>query len=504
MRRSTESATAPRKTAATPPRPIEKPIERPDAVPIRDGRYCCAITIVIPNVPITAIPTTASAIAPAAPPTRTKTSISGQIATLAASSTVRSPIRSAIGPAARVPIPPIRSIDQRSAVPYDFEWPSDTSQSGTNVSTPYQARLRKVITVSSSDERADVVLSGDPCSRLAVGHEAEQVAAQAEQDGRDEQARDSEEQRAVQPERVDEQRRRERAEAEAEVAADREERHPARPPAAADVRRELRALGMERGRPEPGDDHARDHEPVRRRDARQRHPDPARRDARRDQPDRAVSVRPEAEERLDDRPRDRRAEHQHRRERVREVELVVEVRDHHVQRAAREVHRAVTARERRHRPAVDPLPHPDASRIGSVARRMEIAVSKNAVQADTTAFAVLDPVESLADPRLEPLLAAGEVSGAAGATAVLHTDDGRVVAAGGGRRDQFDADSIRDAAAGVARLGFGGTPRLAPRLLAAAEHGRAGARGRRRARLRRLRPRRVEDDRHADEGRSSG
>ena len=37
---------------------------------------------------------------------------------------------------------------------------------------------------------------------------------------------------------------------------------------------------------------------------------------------------------------------------------------------------------------------------------MEIAVSKNLVQADTTAFAVLDPVESLADPRLEPLLAA--------------------------------------------------------------------------------------------------
>ena len=88
---------------------------------------------------------------------------------------------------------------------------------------------------------------------------------------------------------------------------------------------------------------------------------------------------------------------------------------------------------------------------------MEIAVTKSPVQADTTAFAVLDPVESLADPRLGPLLDAGEVSGASGATAVLHTDDGRLVAAGGGRRDQLDADSIRDAAAGVARLGFGGT-----------------------------------------------
>jgi leucyl aminopeptidase len=111
---------------------------------------------------------------------------------------------------------------------------------------------------------------------------------------------------------------------------------------------------------------------------------------------------------------------------------------------------------------------------------MEIAVSTNGVKADTTAFAVLDPVESLADPRLEPLLASGEVSGAAGTTAVLHTDDGRVVAAGGGRRDQFDADSIRDAAAGVARLGFGGTLAwlLDPSLpLSTAEQARAAVDG---------------------------
>jgi leucyl aminopeptidase len=107
---------------------------------------------------------------------------------------------------------------------------------------------------------------------------------------------------------------------------------------------------------------------------------------------------------------------------------------------------------------------------------MEIAVSQTSVPADTTAFAVLDPVESLADPRLEPLLEAGEVSGAAGTTAVLHTGEGRIVAAGGGRRDQFDADSIRDAAAGVARLGFGGTLAwlVDPTLpLSAAEQARA-------------------------------
>jgi leucyl aminopeptidase len=47
--------------------------------------------------------------------------------------------------------------------------------------------------------------------------------------------------------------------------------------------------------------------------------------------------------------------------------------------------------------------------------------------------------------------------GEAGATCVLHGERGRIVAAGGGRRDQLDSDSIRDAAAGVARLGLGGT-----------------------------------------------
>jgi len=109
---------------------------------------------------------------------------------------------------------------------------------------------------------------------------------------------------------------------------------------------------------------------------------------------------------------------------------------------------------------------------------MEIAASSGTVEADVSAFAVLDPVEELPDldPRLPGLLEAGEIDGAAGATCVLHTDRGRIVAAGGGRRDQLDADSIRDAAAAVARLGIGGT--VAWRLdgslpLSAAEQARA-------------------------------
>ena len=91
---------------------------------------------------------------------------------------------------------------------------------------------------------------------------------------------------------------------------------------------------------------------------------------------------------------------------------------------------------------------------------MEIAVTAGAADADVTAFAVLDPTGDLPDldSRVAPLVASGEIRGTAGATCVLHRDDGsRLVAAGAGRRDQLDADAIRDAAAAVARLGLGGS-----------------------------------------------
>ena len=80
------------------------------------------------------------------------------------------------------------------------------------------------------------------------------------------------------------------------------------------------------------------------------------------------------------------------------------------------------------------------------------------------------------------------MKGDAGATCVLHGERGRIVAAGGGRRDQLDADSIRDAAAGVARLGLGGTVAWLLDESLGLSAGRAGARGRRRPRPRRLRP----------------
>jgi leucyl aminopeptidase len=109
---------------------------------------------------------------------------------------------------------------------------------------------------------------------------------------------------------------------------------------------------------------------------------------------------------------------------------------------------------------------------------MEIAAAPEAAEADLTAFAVLDPVGEVPalDPRLPGLVESGEVKGEAGATCVLHGEQGRIVAAGGGSRDQLDSDSIRDAAAGVARLGLGGTVSwlLDERLgISAAEQARA-------------------------------
>src|SRR5262245_10621848 len=90
---------------------------------------------------------------------------------------------------------------------------------------------------------------------------------------------------------------------------------------------------------------------------------------------------------------------------------------------------------------------------------MEIAAAPEAAEADLTAFAVLDPVGEVPalDPRLPALVESGELKGEAGTTCVVHGERGRIVGAGGGRRDQLDGDSIRDAAAGVARLGLGGT-----------------------------------------------
>jgi leucyl aminopeptidase len=91
---------------------------------------------------------------------------------------------------------------------------------------------------------------------------------------------------------------------------------------------------------------------------------------------------------------------------------------------------------------------------------VEIDLSPGPAEAAVTAVAVTDPPGVLPDldPRLPGLADAGEIRGAAGATCVLHQDGGgHLVVAGAGRVDELDADSIRDAAAAVARLHLGTT-----------------------------------------------
>ena len=64
---------------------------------------------------------------------------------------------------------------------------------------------------------------------------------------------------------------------------------------------------------------------------------------------------------------------------------------------------------------------------------MEIVVTAGAAEADAFAFAVFDPPRDLPDldPRLAGLAEAGEISGAASSTCVLHQDGGRKIIAAG-------------------------------------------------------------------------
>ena len=95
-------------------------------------------------------PTSASAIAPGTPPTRTKRRTSGPVAITLPSSTGLRPNRSARGPNRSVPTPPEKSIRASRWFPCDFECPSDTSHSGTKAIRVNHATLRSAITPSSS------------------------------------------------------------------------------------------------------------------------------------------------------------------------------------------------------------------------------------------------------------------------------------------------------------------------------------------------------------------
>lgn len=93
-----------------------------------------------------------------------------------------------------------------------------------------------------------------------------------------------------------------------------------------------------------------------------------------------------------------------------------------------------------------------------------VASPPTGVEADVLAFPVPDPValppsgleiDRLVEGRLAHLIEDGELKGSRGHLTLLHSDGRlkahRVAAAGVGERDETDADSLRTAAAAVAR-----------------------------------------------------
>ena len=204
-------------------------------------------------------------------------------------------------------------------------------------------------------ERAGAILAGRRSGHSRFRREAREKRHRGEQQCRDHQTGHRQQQPSREAERQHERRRDRRPERVAEVAADREEAHPARAPQAACIGRELGALRVVRGHAEPGDDDEEQHERVRGRRGRHSDADPGDRHSGREQPERAALVGPEAEERLDDRGRHRRSEHERRRKRVREPEAVDEERQQRRKGAVREVSRQMPGRESRHRPLVECL-----------------------------------------------------------------------------------------------------------------------------------------------------
>ena len=304
LRRSIESATAPRNTAATPPRPIEKPIERPEASADVAGQVLLRHHHRDPerSRPRPCRPRRGRS-PPAMPPTSRNTSISGHADDEAAHQ--HGPQPDAIG----------ERPGQQRADRADQEHPGEDA-------VPVRLRVaeRHLLEGHERDqtepgeaaerdhgqqhrERAQVVLARarHPAPRRRGRSRAGSAwprAAAPRRAG----TGTTRSQRAAQPERDDDRRDHQRAEPVAEVAADREQRHPARPLAPARCRR--RTSSPPDGTPPS---RARRRSPARPRAstpgrrAASRHPDAADRHARRQQPDRAAGIRPEAEERLDDR-----------------------------------------------------------------------------------------------------------------------------------------------------------------------------------------------------------
>ena len=78
-------------------------------------------------------------------------------------------------------------------------------------------------------------------------------------------------------------------------------------------------------------------------------------------------------------------------------------------------------------------------------------VAPDGVEADALAVLVAKPPEGKLDDRLARLAETGELRGSRGETVVLHGDDGRLVAAGVGARDEVDAEALRTAGSAAAQ-----------------------------------------------------
>ena len=216
--------------------------------------------------------------------------------------------------------------------------------------------------------RPDVVLGlGLAGGRLLRRPPRGEVRQHAEHEHGGDEDRHAREQ-AAGPETEPEHERRhdDRPERVARVAADVEQRHPARALAAADVGGELRSLRVERGDADAGDEDEHEEEPVARRDGREADADAREREPDGEQPERAPAIGPEAEQRLQQRRGDEQDEHQRRGERVAEVELVGEERQQSGNAAGGEIGGAVAPRQGGHPPPVDSLAH--GSSLGAGAR----------------------------------------------------------------------------------------------------------------------------------------
>ena len=149
-------------------------------------------------------------------------------------------------------------------------------------------------------------------------------------------------------EREHDRRGEERPEREAEVPADREERHAACTQVPAHVVRELRGLRVVGGHAQPGDEDGDEHKRVGGRHRREGHADSRYGDSDREEPVAALRVRDEPKKRLHDRRADRRGENQSGRHRIGKVEPLDEEGQEGSERALRQVGCQMARRERRH------------------------------------------------------------------------------------------------------------------------------------------------------------